>query len=179
MSPRGYALFDTALGRCGLAWGEAGLVGVSLPDPDERAMRARLARRAGVAADGAFAPPPSVGAAMASIAALFAGEPRDLMEIVIDEQRVGAFERAVYAATRAIPPGRTESYGEIARRIGAAGAAQAVGRALGANPWPIVVPCHRVTAADGALHGFSAPGGLETKRRLLVIEGALAPSLFD
>lgn len=179
MSPRGYALFDTALGRCGLAWAEAGLVGVSLPDPDEPRMRARLARRAGVAAQGDHAPPPAVADAMAAVVALFAGEKRDLLEIVLDESQVGAFERAVYAATRAIPPGRTESYGEIARRIGAEGAAQAVGRALGANPWPIVVPCHRVTAAGGALHGFSAPGGLETKRRLLVIEGALAPSLFD
>lgn len=176
---RGYVLFDTALGRCGLAFGPDGLLGVSLPDPDEARMRARLARRAGVG-DGANAdPPPPVVAAIAGICALMAGERRDLADIALDMGGVGDFERAVYAATRAVPPGATASYGEIAARIGAPGAAQAVGRALGANPWPIVVPCHRVTAADGSLHGFSAPGGLETKRRLLVIEGARERGLFD
>jgi len=78
----------------------------------------------------------------------------------------------VYAATREIAPGATASYGEIARAIGAPGEAREVGAALGANPFPIVVPCHRVLAADGALHGFSAPGGIATKRRMLEIECA-------
>jgi methylated-DNA-[protein]-cysteine S-methyltransferase len=176
---RGIILFDTALGRCGVAWGPDGLLGVSLPDPDEARMRARLARRAGVEADDAAEPPAPVVAAIVGIRALMAGESRDLSEVALDMRGTGEFERAVYSATRAVKPGETASYGAIARAIGAPGAAQAVGRALGANPWPIVVPCHRVTAADGALHGFSAPGGPETKRRLLVIEGARPRGLFE
>ena len=88
------------------------------------------------------------------------------------------FNRRVYAVTRTVPPGETTSYGEVAARIGEPGAAQAVGRALGQNPFPIVVPCHRVVAADGRLTGFSAPGGIDTKRRMLEIEGATAPALF-
>ena len=91
---------------------------------------------------------------------------------------VPEFHRRVYAAARTIPPGETWSYGEVAERIGERGGAQAVGQALGRNPFPIVVPCHRVLAADGALRGFSAPGGTATKRRMLEIEGAAAPALF-
>lgn len=177
---RGVVLFDTALGRCGLAFGPDGLLGVALPDPDEARMRARLARRAGAPAGAADAsPPPAVAAAIEDIRALLRGEKRDLARVALDLAGVGDFERAVYDATRRVPPGATISYGDLAASIGAPGAAQAVGRALGANPWPIVVPCHRVTAADGSLHGFSAPGGLETKRRLLVIEGARERGLFD
>jgi methylated-DNA-[protein]-cysteine S-methyltransferase len=104
--------------------------------------------------------------------ALLAGERRGLTRVVLDERGIDPFRRAVFAATRAIGPGSTASYGEIARAIGAPGAARAVGAALGSNPFPIVVPCHRVLAADGALTGFSAPGGIVTKRRMLEIEGA-------
>ncbi|MBL8588752.1 MAG: MGMT family protein, partial [Methylobacteriaceae bacterium] len=120
-----------------------------------------------------------VAATIAAIVALIGGERRDLADARLDLAGIGNFERAVYAATRGLGPGETASYGEIARRVGEPGAARAVGRALGANPFPIVVPCHRVTGAGGALTGFSAPGGVETKRRLLVIEGALARGLFD
>jgi len=114
----------------------------------------------------------AVRAGVAGIVALLAGERRDLREIVLDDRALDDFRRRVYAATRAIGPGETATYGEIARAIGDPGAARAVGAALGSNPFPIIVPCHRVLAADGALHGFSAPGGLATKRRMLEIEGA-------
>jgi methylated-DNA-[protein]-cysteine S-methyltransferase len=97
---------------------------------------------------------------------------RDLGEIPLDQRGVDAFRRAVYAATRQIPPGRTETYGGIARAIGQPEAARDVGAALARNPTPIIVPCHRVVAANGALTGFSAPGGLATKRRMLELEGA-------
>jgi methylated-DNA-[protein]-cysteine S-methyltransferase len=110
--------------------------------------------------------------AIAGIVALLAGERRDLREVALDERGLGDFDRAVYAATRTIGPGATASYGEIARAVGERGDARAVGGALGRNPFPIVVPCHRVLAADGSLHGFSAPGGIATKRRMLAIEGA-------
>ena len=110
--------------------------------------------------------------AIEGIVAVMAGEPRDLRAIVLDEQGVDDFRRAVYAATRDIPAGTTRSYGEVARAIGRADGARDVGAALSRNPFPVIVPCHRVVAANGALTGFSAPGGLATKRRMLELEGA-------
>ena len=109
------------------------------------------------------------------MAALLAGEPRDLRFVGLDLERAGEFERRVYEIARAIPPGSTLTYGEIAERLGDPGAAQAVGQSMGRNPWPIVVPCHRVLGAGGKVGGFSAPGGARTKLRMLEIEGALRP----
>ena len=128
------------------------------------------------------APPAEVATIIAAIAALLRGEPVDLSGTVLDETRVPEFHRRVYGIARAIPPGRTLTYGEIAERLGDPGAARDVGRALGDNPFPIVVPCHRVLAANGKLGGFSAPGGTATKLKLLRIEGAEAAAqlgLFD
>jgi methylated-DNA-[protein]-cysteine S-methyltransferase len=154
--------FDTTIGTCGLRYGEAGITGVLLP------------RTPPLTAHVPEDCPGDVRAAAEAIAALFAGEPRDLREVVLDERRLDPFRRQVYAATREIGPGETASYGEIALAIGQPGAARAVGRALASNPFPIIVPCHRVLAADGALNGFSAPGGIATKRRMLELEGAPA-----
>jgi methylated-DNA-[protein]-cysteine S-methyltransferase len=119
--------------------------------------------------------------AIAAIRALLQGEKRDLLEIELDMSGTPAFHCDVYHLTRTIAPGRVMTYGEVAFALGDKSAARAVGQALGANPFPIVVPCHRVVAAGGAMHGFSAPGGVVTKRRLLEIEGALAiqRDLFD
>jgi methylated-DNA-[protein]-cysteine S-methyltransferase len=172
---RGYTLFDTALGRCGIAWSERGVAAVELPAADEAATRRRLSRTGAQEA----APPPDVANAIDAIARLLEGEPDDLSDVALDMDGVPDFHRRVYDVARAIPPGETRSYGELAAGLGEPAAAQAVGRALGRNPFPIVVPCHRVLAANGALHGFSAPGGIETKRRMLAIEGAGAPTLFD
>ncbi len=165
----GYAIFDTAIGRVGLAWSDRGLRSVQLPEADEAATVARLRRRAPGAQP--MDPPPVVREAIAAITALLAGAPQDLTTIPLDEASVPYFHRRVYAAARAIPPGRTLTYGAIATRLGAPGSAQAVGQALGANPWPLVVPCHRVLPATGGMGGFSAPGGAVLKRRLLAIEG--------
>jgi len=173
----GYTIFDTELGRCGIAWGDRGIAAVELPDADEAATRRRLRRALPDARESA--PPPEVAAAIDAIVRLLAGEPDDLRSVVLDTDDVPEFHRRVYDVARTIPPGETLSYGEVAARLGEPGAAQAVGRALGRNPFPIVVPCHRVLAANGALHGFSAPGGIETKRRMLAIEGAGAPTLFE
>jgi methylated-DNA-[protein]-cysteine S-methyltransferase len=170
-----FAFFDTALGRCALTWGPRGIAGVQLPGSDDGARR-RIARAHPGAREAE--PPPEVAAAIERIARLLAGEPDDLATVALELDDVPEFDRRVYAATRAIPPGETRSYGEVAARVGEPRAAQAVGRALGRNPVPVVVPCHRVVAADGALTGFSAPGGIETKRRMLAIEGATAPALF-
>ena len=122
----------------------------------------------------AATPPEWVGEAIDAIRALRSGTPVDLNAVALDFDGAGEFEASVWRAARAIPPGRTVTYGALAAQLGDPQAAQAVGRALGRNPWPIVVPCHRVTAADGRTGGFSAPGGAATKLKLLEIEGALA-----
>jgi methylated-DNA-[protein]-cysteine S-methyltransferase len=163
----GFTLFDTALGTCGVAWGERGLTQVALPDPDPERTRRRLARHATETS----AVPADVRRAIDAIVALLRGEPVDLRFVAVDLGDLPEFPRRVYELIRQIPPGATLTYGEIARRLGMPGGAQAVGRAMGRNPTPIVVPCHRVLAASGD-GGFSAPGGVETKRRMLAIEGA-------
>jgi len=174
-----YALFDTAIGRCGLAWGSRGLVGVQLPEKSVDATRTRLMRHC-PAADEAE-PPKQIGRAIEDIQALLAGEKKSLRAIQLDMSRAPAFNVRVYETTRAIPPGHTRTYGEIAHAIGDASAARAVGQALGRNPFAIVVPCHRVVGANDKLVGFSANGGIATKLRMLQIEGWRADeqSLFD
>lgn len=180
MMARSFALFDTAIGLCGIVWSEAGICGVQLPEHDAAATRRRLRRRFPGAGEGS--PPPRVQRAIDDIVALLSGEPRDLSGATLDMDAVPPFERRVYAVARTIPPGATLSYGEIAARLGAPEEARAVGQALGRNPFPIIVPCHRVVAAGGKTGGFSAPGGVKTKLRILALEGirsASEPTLFD
>lgn len=171
----GCCLFDTAVGGCAIGWSARGVVGVELPGRDEAATLARLRRRGAVAAP----PPVPVQAAIDAIVALLHGRrDDDLTGIVLDLDGVPDFARRVYAAARAIAPGQTSTYGELAARLGEPGAARAVGRALGENPYTIIVPCHRVLAAGGD-GGFSAPGGVSTKLKLLAIEGVpVTPPLF-
>ena len=171
-----FALFETPIGACGIAWSPHGVAGVQLPEESSRATRRRLVARFPGAAEGA--PPEDVARWISAIVALLRGEPRDLRSIELDMERVPPFHRRVYEAARDVPPGSTVSYGEIAARLGEPGAARAVGQALGRNPFAIVVPCHRVLAAGGRPGGFSAAGGVATKRRLLAIEGA-ERTLFD
>ena len=178
MAGEGFALFDTTIGRCGIAWSGAGIVGVQLPEASELATRARVLRRFPEAHEAPL--PADVQRAVDGITALLSGETRDLSAIVLDMERVSPFHRRVYEAARTIPAGATLSYGDVAARLGAPGAARAVGQALGRNPFAIVVPCHRVLAAGGKTGGFSANGGITTKLRLLSIEGAQAQTgLFD
>jgi methylated-DNA-[protein]-cysteine S-methyltransferase len=179
MTERHFTVFDTAIGPCGLAWSEAGLVAVQLPEGDAAGTRARLMRRVPDAAEAP--PPPKIAEAIAGIIALLNGERRDLRDIAIDDRAISDFNRRVYAIARAIPPGETMTYGEVAERLGDKLLARAVGQAMGENPTPIVMPCHRVLAASGKTGGFSAPGGVNTKLRLLTIEGAQpgGPTLFD
>ena len=180
MSDIRFTLFDTPLGRCGLVWGPAGLRGVHLSDADETATRRQLLRRFPDAVAGDA--PNWVERAISAIQALLGGAAEPLEDVPLDLAGVGDFDRKVYALTRAIPPGRTLTYGAVAARLGQPGAAREVGQSLGRNPWPIVVPCHRVLGAGGRLVGFSAPGGTATKRRMLAIENARTgdePTLFD
>jgi methylated-DNA-[protein]-cysteine S-methyltransferase len=166
----GRASFDTALGRCTLAWNERGLTSVRLPD-EGGVPSVAPAEPPDAALPGAA--PPFVHDAVRRIQALLAGTPEPLADLPLDVSGLEPFERRVYEATQALAPGETCSYGELARRIGDPAAARAVGHALGRNPWPLVVPCHRVLAAGGRLGGFSAPGGAATKQRLLVIEAGM------
>lgn len=180
MRTAAYAIFETAIGDCGVAWGDRGIRRVWLPEQDADALRRRISRTAPGASESA--PPPEVVSAIDGIRRLLSGIPTDLSGVALDLADVPVFHRSVYAVAREIPPGRTLSYGEIAKRLGDPTQARAVGQALGENPFPLVVPCHRVLAANGKTGGFSAPGGVSTKLRLLEIEGARAPAiptLFD
>ena len=165
-----FALFDTVLGRCGVVWGSAGVSGFQLPEEDACATGARLRRRFPHAR--AARPDAGVAQVISAVSALLETGRGDLADVPLDLSAVPAFDRGVLLATRAIPPGRTLTYGEVARTLGEDGAAQAVGRALGRNPVPVIVPCHRVVGGDGRLVGFSAHGGTALKRRLLALEGA-------
>ena len=180
MNGAAYALFDTAIGRCAIVWGEAGIKALSLPEKGESQMRARIGRNFPDAAEAA--PPPAVQAAIDRIRGLLEGGRDDLKDVVLDMEGQPEFHIRVYELARAIPPGQTKTYGDIASALGDKTLSRAVGHALGRNPWPIVVPCHRVLAANGKTGGFSADGGVDTKMRMLTIEGAgksAEPQLFD
>lgn len=157
--------FETELGRCAVRWSERGITGVLLPTSDGRQ---------GPAIEDGVDVPAFVRRAIAGMMAVLAGDAVDLRDIPVDDRDIDDFRRAVYAATRDIPAGTTRSYGEIARAmtLGRPDGARDVGAALARNPTPIIVPCHRVVASSGKLTGFSAPGGLATKRRMLELEGA-------
>jgi len=172
-----YTLFETAIGWAGIAWGEMGLVGVHLPERDPEVARRSVLRRFPDAVEAA--PPPPVLDTIGAIRELLAGEPADLSQVPLDLSRTPEFHVRVYEIARAIPPGETLTYGQIAEKLGDKLLARDVGQALGKNPWPIVVPCHRVTAAGGKPGGFSARGGVNTKLKLLAIEGAKAASQGD
>jgi len=163
----GLIAFDTQLGTCAIRWTAAGIARVRLPS-GRTAMLPRLDEPDGRVVPG------SIRAAIDDVVAVLAGSARDLRSIRLDDGAVEGLRREVYAATRRIPFGSTATYGEIARAVGLEGpeAAREVGAALARNPFPIVVPCHRVLGANGKLTGFSAPGGLATKRRMLELEGA-------
>ncbi len=179
-APVGFAVFETAIGPCGIAWGPGGITGVQLPEDSADEVREVLA----VAQPGAVEarPPDAVRAAVERIRALLAGDSRDdLVDVELDMSGLTPFLRRTYAITRTIAPGHTLTYGQIAERLGSPGLARAVGRAMGANPFPIIVPCHRVLGADGSIGGFSAHGGALTKRRMLLAEGvpeSEEPALF-
>jgi methylated-DNA-[protein]-cysteine S-methyltransferase len=179
MTTCSFSLFETAIGPCGIVWTARGIAGVQLPEANERVTRERVLRRFA----GARETPPTaqVQRAVDGIVALLRGEPVDLTGVTIDNEGTPEFNARVYAVARTIPPGQTMTYGEIAERLGDKLLAREVGTALGQNPCPIIMPCHRVLAAGGKTGGFSAPGGVVSKLRLLTIEGAQPnkPTLFD
>lgn len=170
-----FAIFETNLGACAVAWSECGVVGLQLPEAGLSETRARLVERFPGARE--TSPPRSIQRAIAATAALLAGEAGDLSAIALDLNGVPPFHRRVYELARAIPRGTTLSYGDIAARLGVPGAARAVGQALARNPFAMIVPCHRVLTTSGKPGGFSANGGVLTKLRLLALEGVeIGPS---
>jgi methylated-DNA-[protein]-cysteine S-methyltransferase len=178
MSETGFTLFETAIGACAIAWTRDGVCAVQLPAASKALTRRHMQRLRPGAAE--KMPPPEVSDACAAIKDLLAGAPVLLSDIRLDLSGVPSFHQDVYRVTRTVKPGETITYGEIAKRLGLPGAAQAVGQALGKNPFPLIVPCHRVLAKGGKSGGFSAPGGVATKLRLLAIEGAEGMrGLFD
>lgn len=175
-----FTLFETAIGHCGIVWSGRGVAGVQLPARSARATRDQVLRRFPQALE-SLSRPAAVQGAIDDMVALLGGRPKDLAHVTVDEDGISEFNRRVYQIARGIPAGRTLSYGEIAERLGDRSLAREVAQALSQNPTPIVVPCHRVLAAGGKMGGFSAPGGVRTKLRLLTIEGAqtVTPALFD
>jgi methylated-DNA-[protein]-cysteine S-methyltransferase len=180
MTDQHYALFDTPIGICGIEWGPRGINGLQLPMGSDEKTRARIRQRHGDISE--TAPIEEVQHAIDRIVKLLAGERDDLKDIALDLDGVPDFNRGVYDIARSIPPGQTMTYGDIAKRLGGVELSRDVGQALGRNPCPIVVPCHRVLAAGKKPGGFSARGGVDTKLKMLAIEGAAVnhtPSLFD
>jgi len=180
----GYHVFDTAAGSCGLAWSPEGLTQVQLPEVTAAATDARLARRSG--APRCDAPPAWIAGIADRMGSYFEGVENDFTDVALDQRGISAFNARVYTALRDFGWGQVTSYGALADAIGEPGAARAIGAAMGANPWPLIVPCHRVLAASGRIGGFSAHGGQDTKRHMLQLEridadGAapLLPGLFD
>jgi methylated-DNA-[protein]-cysteine S-methyltransferase len=177
----GYCVFDSEIGPCGIAWNSDAIVTCQLPEHDAAATVRRMNRRHPDASEAV--PPEWVARVIARVQALLAGARDGLEDVPLDLQDVPEFNRRVYEITRAIPPGRTLTYGEVAQRMGEpVSASRAVGQALGHNPFAPIVPCHRVLGAGNTGVGFSATGGVDTKLRMLQIERAQLgahPGLFD
>jgi methylated-DNA-[protein]-cysteine S-methyltransferase len=168
--------FETSIGVCRIAWtangAQTAVVGFRLPDATRDAWLKEDVEASG--------PPDGIASVVERVRLHLAGELQDFRDVPVVLDGLQEFARRVLELTRQIPAGKTRTYGEIAKDLGQPHAAQAVGQALGANPIPLIIPCHRVLAAGFKLGGFSAPGGRSTKERLLEIERAQYPrSLFS
>ena len=180
MAGCGYSIFDTALGRCGIAWGDLGVMGVQLPEAREIDTRKRLFQLYPEARE--LRPPVNVEIAIEGIAALLRGGDSDLSDVTLDMTGIPAFNQRVYAFARSIPRGETRTYDEVASTLRASGAVYSVAQAIGRNPFMIIVPCHRVLEAGHYADKISPNGGAISKRRLLSIEGTkttASKTLFD
>lgn len=165
----GATVFETALGFMGLSWSEKGVTRLFLAERRREAVERRLLRAGGVAPS--QTPPPWVEKLVATIKAYALGEEVDFSAVPVDLAGVDDFRLAIYDAARRLGYGQTTTYGELAKRAGHGGLPRETGAALGANPVPLIVPCHRILAAGGRIGGFSAPGGSAAKERMLALEG--------
>jgi methylated-DNA-[protein]-cysteine S-methyltransferase len=167
-----HTLFPTAFGTCGIAWNDTGLTGFQLPEMTEALTEQHIAAKD--RHSGETGPVPEwVQTIIGRVQQHLDGKLQDFAGTRLDWSRVSDFQQAVYRHALEIKPGYKKSYGEIAKLMALGNeAARAVGTALATNPWPLIVPCHRVVSASDKMTGFSAPGGVRTKTRLLVLEGA-------
>jgi methylated-DNA-[protein]-cysteine S-methyltransferase len=180
MAGRGYTIFDTAIGRCGIAWGDLGIIGVQLPEVREIDTRKRLFQLYPEARE--LRPPVNVEAAIEGIAMLLRGGVSDLSDVTLDMTGIPAFNQRVYAFARSIPCGESRTYADVASALRASGAIHSVAQAIARNPFMIIVPCHRVLEAGHYADKISPNGGVISKRRLLSIEGThptTSRTLFD
>jgi methylated-DNA-[protein]-cysteine S-methyltransferase len=180
MTGRGYTIFDTGIGRCGIAWGELGVMGVQLPEAREIDTRKRLFQSYPEARE--LRPPINVEIAIEGIVTLLRGGDSDLSDVTLDMSGIPVFNQRVYAFARTIPRGETRIYDEVASALRASGAVYSVAQAIGRNPFMIIVPCHRVLEAGHYADKISPNGGAISKRRLLSIEGTkttASKTLFD
>ena len=180
MSGRGYTIFDTGVGRCGIAWGDFGILGVQLPEAREIGTRRRLFQLYPDAHE--MRPPLNAEIAIEGIVALLRGEASDLSDVALDMNGMHAFYQRVYEFIRRIPRGETRTYGEVAASLRLTSAVHSVAQAVARNPFVIIVPCHRVLEAGNYADKISPHGGVISKRRLLSIEGAhpiSSKTLFD
>jgi len=170
MVGRAYTIFDTAIGRCGIIWSSTGVIAVQLPEAREIDTRRRIFAVHPEARE--QRPSKTAELAIECIATLLQGRDPDFSDVSLDAGGVPAFNRRVYEYTCTIPRGETRSYHEIAKALGASGAAHSVAQAIAKNPYMIIVPCHRVLEAGGYADRISPYGGVISKRRLLALEGA-------
>lgn len=170
MIGRGYAIFDTAIGRCGIIWSSTGVVAVQLPEAREIDTRRRIFQAHPEARE--QQPPLNTELAIEGIVGLLQGSDPDFSEVSLDAGGVPGFDRRVYEFTCSIPRGETRTYHEVARALGASGAAHSVAQAIAKNPYMLIVPCHRVLDAGNYADRPSPYGGVVSKRRLLSLEGA-------
>jgi methylated-DNA-[protein]-cysteine S-methyltransferase len=180
MSGRGYTVFDTGIGRCGIAWSDYGVVGVQLPEAREIETRGRMLRQYPEARE--LPPPPNAEMAIEGIVTLLRGQPCDLSDVALDMGGIHAFNARVYSFVRTIPRRDTLTYGEVAAKLRASGAAHSVAQAISKNPFMLIVPCHRVLEAGSYTDKISPNGGVISKRRLLSLEGGhtiMSKTLFD
>jgi O-6-methylguanine DNA methyltransferase len=164
-----FTLFPTRIGPCALAWSDDGITHIQLPEATEAKTRKKIADRCDDAESDVL--PAHVRDAVSCLTRHLEGEPQDMRAIALDMRAVPRFHARAYVEARGVGPGETVGYGELAKRAGSPNASRAVGQAMAKNPFPLVVPCHRVLAAGGKPGGFSAYGGEETKRKILAIEG--------
>lgn len=164
----GYCVFDSAIGACGIAWSAQGVTHVQLPEKDRAATEQHIARRSGGTLQ---TPPPAIAKAIAAVQRYLTGERVDFSDIAVDLDAVGDFHKQLYGALRKVGWGKTTTYGALGKTLGITGDARDIGQAMGKNPVPVIIPCHRVLAAGNKIGGFSAPGGIFTKEKLLTLEG--------
>jgi len=168
----GLTLFETSIGACGLAWSSRGIDGFLLPEEDAEATRQCLSDRFSSRVV-AGRPPAECREVTQRIRRHLRGKPDDLLDVPLDLSDASPFSQRLYRRLRKIGPGQMTTYGNLGKAMKMRGGARAIGRAVGANPIPLLVPCHRVIGADGRLGGFSAHEGPTLKARLLYLEGVV------